>query len=94
MKSYDSFLTEVQAAMIALADVPHEFRDYALCTAAVARDGWELVAVPKQLRDYKMCRLAFNNCGLSAWWLIEYVPKELTGREFLEIIANAKCDNI
>jgi hypothetical protein len=48
MKSYDSFLIEVQTAMIALADVPHEFRDYALCTAAVARDGWELVAVPKQ----------------------------------------------
>jgi hypothetical protein len=44
-----------------------------------------LYMVPMEFRDYQMCLLAVKRSSFAAY----SIPKDLIGREFLEIMANS-----
>jgi hypothetical protein len=73
----------------ALSVVPPECIDYDLCLQAVAKTGWMLKFVPIELRDYEMCKTAVA-ADILPCVALEFVPEDLHGREFLEILASAK----
>jgi hypothetical protein len=84
-RDYDMCLAAVTAEGWTIDAVPANLRDYKMWLAAVT-GGLHMSHVPTEFVDYAICKAALVHHSLP----IKYIPEDLPGREFLEILANSK----
>jgi len=88
LRTYDLCLAAVTYDGWQLEDVPDALLTREIYLAVVTRDGWMLMYVPENMRDYEICAAAIANDRYLV--AINYVPENLIGRNFLEILASSR----